>query len=276
MTDRYMVVGNPIAQSRSPRIHSLFAEQSGEDIFYDSMLVEPEEFDQVAGEFFSSGGKGMNITAPFKQDAYRFAQRLSTGARTAGAVNTLSRESTGEIVGHNTDGVGLVADLVRQQQPVNDQKILVLGAGGAVRGVLEPLLNMAPAKLVIANRTYDKAEQLAKGYAGYGSIEACPIDQLTAECFDLVINGTSASLAGQTIELPREILGNACFCYDMVYSSEPTAFMNWAAEAGARTSDGLGMLVGQAAESFRIWRGVSVDIVKVIATLRAEMLNVQS
>jgi len=271
-----MVVGNPIAQSRSPRIHRLFAEQSGEDISYDSKLVERGEFDWVAEDFFASGGKGINITAPFKQDAYRFAHRLSSGARTAGAVNTLAIEAEGEVVGHNTDGVGLVADLMRQDQPLKDQKILILGAGGAVRGVLEPLLKTRPTKLVIANRTHEKALQLAKGFAGYGSIEACPMDKLGSQGFDLIINGTSASLAGQAIALPREILADNSFCYDMVYACEPTAFMQWAADSGAKSSDGLGMLVGQAAESFRIWRGVSVDIVKVIATLRAEMLNEQS
>lgn len=284
MTDRYCVFGNPIAQSRSPQIHTDFASQTGEDINYSAQLVELGGFDAAASEFFAGGGRGLNITAPFKEDAYRFAHRLSPGARIAGAVNTLALDPSGEIVGHTTDGAGLVADLLRQGQPLQGQNILLLGAGGAVRGVLAPLLEMKPAKLIIANRTYEKALQLAKGFGGYGPIDACPLIELGVELgaelggqkFDLIINGTSASLSGSSIDLPPQILADSCFCYDMVYSAVPTAFMDWAAACGADASDGLGMLVGQAAESFRIWRGVSVDIVKVIATLRAEMLNEQS
>lgn len=276
MTDQYRVFGNPIAQSRSPQIHTAFAAQSGQDIEYRAQLVELGGFEQAASEFFASGGKGINITAPFKEDAYRFAHRLSAGARTAGAVNTLAVESSGEIVGYTTDGMGLVTDLLRQGQLIKDQNILLLGAGGAVRGVLTALLEKEPSKLVIANRTYEKATQLAKGFSGYGPVQACPMDDFDEHKFDLVINGTSASLSGQELDLPSSILANNAFCYDMVYSAEPTAFMQWGQSAGADSSDGLGMLVGQAAESFRIWRGVSVDIVKVIARLRAEMLNKQS
>ena len=276
MTDQYCVFGNPIAQSRSPQIHKDFASQTGEDINYSAQLVELGGFDAAASEFFAGGGRGLNITAPFKEDAYRFASRLSPGARIAGAVNTLALEPSGEVVGHTTDGAGLVADLLRQGQSLKNQNILLLGAGGAVRGVLAPLLEMKPTNLIIANRTYEKALQLAKGFRGYGPINACPLIELGGQKFDLVINGTSASLSGSAIDLPTEILADSCFCYDMVYSAAPTAFMDWAAASGADTSDGLGMLVGQAAESFRIWRGVSVDIVKVIATLRAEMLNGQS
>lgn len=276
MTDQYCVFGNPIAQSRSPQIHTDFAAQTDEDISYSAQLVELGGFDKAASAFFARGGRGINITAPFKEDAYRFAHRLSPGARIAGAVNTLALESGGEIVGHTTDGAGLVADLLRQAQPLKDQNILLLGAGGAVRGVLAPLLEMQPTKLTIANRTYEKALQLAKGFGGYGPIDACPMAELCEQKFDLIINGTSASLSGSAIDLSPEILADGSFCYDMVYSANPTAFMDWASANGANTSDGLGMLVGQAAESFRIWRGVSVDIVKVIATLRAEMLNGQS
>lgn len=273
MTDRYIVIGNPIAQSRSPQIHAAFALQSGEDIDYGSQLVEPGGFEQAATDFFASGGRGINITAPFKEDAYRFADRLSAGARIAGAVNTLALEPDGEVVGHTTDGAGLIADLARQGQPVKGQNILLLGAGGAVRGVLAPLLELQPSKLIIANRTHAKAVQLAKGFSGYGPVEPCELANLGGQKFDLVINGTSSSLSGDVIDLPSEVIGGQSFCYDMVYSAKPTDFMEWGIAAGAQTSDGLGMLVGQAAESFKIWRGVSVDIVKVIATLRAEMLN---
>lgn len=275
MTDQYAVFGNPIAHSRSPQIHAAFARQTGEDISYEAQLVEPDGFEAAASAFFAAGGKGLNITVPFKEDAYRFARRLSPAARIAGAVNTLALESNGEIVGYTTDGIGLVADLLRQAQQLKDQKILLLGAGGAVRGVLAPLLEAGPSKLVIANRTHEKASQLAKGFAGYGPVEACPLTELAGQTFDLVINGTSASLSGLGIDLPAEILAEHSFCYDMVYSAKPTVFMKWGAASGANTSDGLGMLVGQGAESFRIWRGISVDIVNVIATLRAEMLNEQ-
>lgn len=276
MTDRYLVVGNPIAQSRSPQIHQQFAEQTGEDISYQAKLVDLEGFEKAATEFFEGGGKGMNITMPFKQDAYRFAHRLSSGARIAGAVNTLMAGENGEIVGHNTDAAGLIADLLRQGQTIAAQNILILGAGGAVRGVLEPLLQAAPSKLTIANRTFEKAQQLATGFAGYGPIQACSMQELGSESFDLIINGTSTSLAGAALDLPAGILAPNSFCYDMVYAAEPTPFMNWAISQGAAASDGLGMLVGQAAESFRIWRGTSPNFVKAIATLRSDMLNGQA
>ena len=261
MTDSYLVVGNPIAQSRSPQIHRQFAEQTDEDISYEAVLVDIDGFEKAAAEFFDGGGKGMNITMPFKEDAYRFAHRLSPGARIAGAVNTLVAGENGEIIGHNTDAAGLIADILRQEQTIAGQNILILGAGGAVRGVLEPLLQTAPSKLTIANRTFEKAQQLAKGFAGYGPIQACPMQDLGTESFDLIINGTSTSLAGAALDLP---------------AAEPTPFMNWVISQGATASDGLGMLVGQAAESFRIWRGISPNFVKVIATIRTEMLNGQA
>ncbi len=280
MTDRYLVVGNPIAQSRSPQIHSLFAEQTGEALSYESKLVELDGFEAAAKKFFSEGGRGMNITMPFKEDAYRFADRLSAGAQIAGAVNTLAASEDGEIIGHNTDAAGLIADIERQGKVITHQRVLVLGAGGAVRGILEPMLKLGPKELVIANRTHEKAQQLAKGFAGYGSIRSCPLDALLdgagSEAFDLVINGTSTSLAGASLELPAGILVPSSLCYDMVYAAQPTAFMQWALSQGASASDGLGMLVGQAAESFRIWRGVSPDFVNVIATLRSDMLNGQT
>jgi|TARA_B110000483_G_scaffold141911_1_gene169465 shikimate dehydrogenase len=276
MTDRYLVVGNPIAQSRSPQIQRQFAEQKDEDISYEAMLVDIDGFEKAAAEFFDGGGMGMNITMPFKEDAYRFAHRLSPGARIAGAVNTLVAGENGEIIGHNTDAAGLIADILRQEKTIAGQSILILGAGGAVRGVLGPLLQGTPSKLTIANRTFEKAQQLAKGFAGYGPIQACPMQNLGTESFDLIINGTSTSLAGAALELPADILTPNSFCYDMVYAAEPTPFMSWAISQGATASDGLGMLVGQAAESFRIWRGISPNFVKIIATIRTEMLNEQA
>lgn len=272
MTDRYAVFGNPIAQSKSPRIHQLFAEASAQDLDYVAQLVAPDQFEVAAEKFFAEGGLGLNITLPFKQDAYAFARRLSAPARVAGAVNTLAREGN-DIVGYNTDGAGLLHDLqARLRWPVANKRVLILGAGGAVRGVLGPLLDASPALLVIANRTHAKAEQLARGFEGYGPIQACQMDALK-QPFDLIINGTSASLGNQAIELPEGILNESSFCYDMVYGAQPTAFMLWAQAHGASAADGLGMLVAQAAESFRIWRGVMPDFVKVVATLRAEMVN---
>lgn len=273
MTDRYAVVGNPIAHSKSPRIHQLFAEQFGHDLIYEARLVEPGQFERFAAEFFRGGGCGLNVTLPFKTDAWQFASRLSADAREAGAVNTLVRESDEVISGHNTDGVGLVRDLTeRLNIELNGARILVLGAGGAVRGILGPLLAATPVELVIANRTFLKAEQLAKAFARSGNIVSTPLDQLSGQ-FDLVINGTSASLSNQAIALPAGLVSESSMAYDMVYSAQATPFMQWALNAGAVASDGLGMLVAQAAESFRLWRGESPFFVKVVETLRAEMIN---
>lgn len=273
MTDRYAVVGNPIQHSRSPRIHQLFAEQTGQDMSYDAILIEPGNFRRDVEAFFQQGGKGLNVTLPFKTEAWEFAGRLSPQAREAGAVNTLSLEADGLVSGHNTDGVGLVRDLTqRLNLKLEGIRILVLGAGGAVRGVLGPLLAQQPEQMVVCNRTRSRAEQLARAFSRQGAISAQPLEQLQG-CYDLVINGTSASLQGQVIELPGNLLGKNSLAYDMVYSSNPTPFMQWAESQDAATSDGLGMLVAQAAESFRLWRGESPNFVNVVETLRAEMVN---
>lgn len=273
MTDRYAVVGNPIAHSLSPEIHTAFAEQTGQDIAYTKQLVELDQFAQQARQFFSDGGCGLNVTVPFKLDAYEFADQRTERAQTAGAVNTLARQGDGTILGDNTDGAGLVTDIKdRLGWAIRGKRVLVLGAGGATRGALLPLLREAPATLHIANRTAHKAQQLAQDFAQYGQITASGLDE-TPEEFDLIINASAASLSGELPPLSPRALADGCCAYDMVYGAQPTPFMHWAIGLGARVSDGLGMLLGQAAEAFYLWRGVRPDVAPVLDMLRAEMLN---
>ena len=274
MTDKYAVFGNPIAHSKSPNIHHQFAEQTGQDLSYSKQLVADDGFETAADAFFSSGGKGLNITVPFKQDAYAYVARTTPRARRAGAVNTLSLEADGTILGDTTDGVGLVNDIINNLGwEVRHKRVLVLGAGGAVRGVLEPLLAQQPQHIVIANRTVDKALQLSKGFAEFGYLLGCGFDMLDEQQFDLIINGTSAGLQGDLPPLPDSLIdaNGATACYDMLYGAKPTPFMQWAAQRGAKVSDGLGMLVGQAAESFALWRGMRPETAAVIASLRAQL-----
>jgi shikimate dehydrogenase len=274
MTDKYAVFGNPIAHSKSPDIHRQFAEQTGQDLSYSKQLVADDGFESAADAFFAAGGKGLNITVPFKQDAYAYVARTTPRARRAGAVNTLSLEADGTILGDTTDGVGLVSDIINNLGwEVRHKRVLVLGAGGAVRGVLEPLLAQQPQHIVIANRTVDKALQLSKGFAEFGYLLGCGFDMLDEQQFDLIINGTSAGLQGDLPPLPDSLIdaNGATACYDMLYGAKPTPFMQWAAQRGAKVSDGLGMLVGQAAESFALWRGIRPETAAVIASLRAQL-----
>ena len=273
MTDQYAVFGNPVEHSKSPAIHAAFASQTGQDLSYRKQQVALGEFSEAADAFFSDGGKGLNVTVPFKQDAYSYAARLTPRARHAGAVNTLAFQDDGTILGDNTDGVGMVRDIINNLGwEIRSKKVLVLGAGGAVRGVLEPLLEQLPQHVVIANRTIDKALQLAKGFAEMGYLLGCGFDMLEGQQFDLVINGTSASLSGVVPPLPSDLLTGDGHCYDLMYGVAPTPFMNWARQHGARVvSDGLGMLVEQAAESFKLWRGVSPQTTPVIASLRQSL-----
>ena len=276
MTDKYAVFGNPIAHSKSPDIHRQFAEQTGQDLSYSKQLVAEDGFEAAANEFFASGGKGLNITVPFKQDAYAYVARTTPRARRAGAVNTLSLEADGTILGDTTDGVGLVSDIVNNLGwEIRHKRVLVLGAGGAVRGALEPLLEQQPQHIVIANRTVDKALQLSKGFAEFGYLLGCGFDMLGEQQFDLIINGTSAGLQGELPPLPDSLIdaNGTTACYDMLYGAEPTPFIQWAAQRGAQVSDGLGMLVGQAAESFALWRGVRPETAPVIANLRDQLSN---
>lgn len=267
MSDRYAVIGNPVAHSLSPRIHALFAEQTGEDIEYDKLHAPADAFAATASHFFDKGGKGLNITVPFKQAAFHFADTLSLRAQHAQAVNTLITCPNGQREGDNTDGAGLVRDLTRNHGlKLDKMRILVLGAGGAVRGVLAPLLEYSPLALVVANRTAAKAALLAEQFAvrGIGLAQ-------TSECgpFDLIINGTSAGLSADNPTLPNHLFAaNAC-AYDMLYADTTTPFLGWAEAQGASHCwDGLGMLLEQAAESFYLWRGKRPDTAPVLRALR--------
>jgi shikimate dehydrogenase len=272
MSDQYAVFGNPISHSKSPNIHRQFAEQTGQDMHYAKQLVAEDAFKVTAESFFSQGGKGLNITVPFKIEAFHFAQKLSPRAQRAGAVNTLVMQSDGTILGDNTDGIGMVHDMHNLGWELSGKKILVLGAGGAVRGVLQPLLSENPGAVVITNRTFSKAEALAVEFQDLGNVYAKTFEQLGDEQFDIVINGTSASMSGDLPPLPDKLLtANAC-CYDMMYAAEPTVFMQWAQQQGAaQIADGLGMLIGQAAEAFYLWRQIRPEVVPVITYLRRQL-----
>lgn len=276
MTDRYAVFGNPIKHSKSPQIHAFFARQTQQDLEYISVLVPEDGFDQAVDNFLDpdGDGKGLNITVPFKVEAWEKAETHSERAKMAGAVNTLYRNQAGQLCGDNTDGLGLVADITRNNGgEIRGKQVLILGAGGAVRGVLEPILALQPARLVIANRTVAKAEALAQLFADHGAVEACHFEQLNGQQFDLVINGTAASLQGEVPPLPDDLLRDGAWCYDMMYAAEMTAFNRWAAAHGAeKVIDGLGMLVEQAAESFAIWRGIRPDTSELIQELRHQLL----
>lgn len=271
--DEYAVMGNPIAHSKSPRIHSLFAEQTGEALHYTAIQVDPGGFEQAVGNFIASGGKGLNITVPFKQEAWQLVDSRSDRAERAGAVNTIKIEDS-KLFGDNTDGIGLVNDLVHNNGIIlNNKRILLMGAGGAARGVLALLLEQDPVMLVIANRTESRARDLAKEFSDLGHVQGCGYDEtLASHQFDVLINATAASLQGELPPLPEGLIADAGSCYDMMYGAKPTPFMQWAERQGATTIlDGLGMLVEQAAESFSLWRGVRPETLAVIKLLRQEM-----
>jgi len=270
--DRYAVIGNPIAHSKSPSIHAEFAKQTNTKLIYTAELVKIGEVKSFIDKFSNENGKGLNVTVPFKQDAFQLATQLSERAQRAGAVNTL--KITGDtIFGDTTDGVGLLNDLVKNhKQQLKNKNILVVGAGGAVRGVLEPLLLESPASLVISNRTIEKAQQLAKDFTRFGNISACGFADLKGKQFDIIINGTSASLSGNLPPLPENLFSENACAYDMMYAAKPTPFMQWATKQGVKNCfDGLGMLVEQAAESFYIWRKKRPETQGVIEKLRKEI-----
>lgn len=268
--DRYVVIGNPVSHSKSPRIHSQFAEQTRQSLEYSTLFAEKDAFQEAAAKFFSEGGKGANVTVPFKEDAFNFADHLSPQAEKAGAVNTLGLDAQGQILGHNTDGIGLVTDItVNHGGTLKDKNVLVLGAGGATRGIIDPLIAQAPASLCIANRTVSKAESLAALFSGHIPVSACGFSDLEGRQFDWIINATAASLEGSVPAVPVSSVHAGTRCYDLMYASEPTPFCLWSKQAGAeKVMDGLGMLVEQAAESFLIWRGIRPDTGAVIDALR--------
>lgn len=266
--DRYVVIGNPVAHSRSPEIHARFARATGEALSYGRLLVEPGDFARAAGEFFAGGGLGANVTLPFKVDAFAFARELTPRAEQAGAVNTLAARG-GTILGDNTDGAGLVRDLTANLGlDLAGKRILLLGAGGAARGVVGPLLALAPAALVIANRTRERALELARAFAARGPVRDAGFDAMGSG-YDLVVNATSSSTRGEPLALPAGVLAPGATAYDMAYGEAARAFLQGARAAGARACDGLGMLVEQAAESFHLWRGKRPETAEVIAALRA-------
>ena len=266
--DQYAVFGNPIKHSKSPFIHTLFAKQTAQQMIYKAIEAPLDNFENTLNTFFSGQGKGCNITVPFKEQAFKYAQQLTERATLAGAVNTLKLTDDGIIIGDNTDGAGLVLDLKNNHIRLKNARILLLGAGGAARGVCGPLLAEEPQQLVIANRTFAKAQTLAEIFSQKGDVSACEFEQLSGE-FDLIINSTSASLSGQIPAISPELISPETAIYDMMYSAQATAFNRWAKEQGARlTIDGLGMLVGQAAESFAIWRAIKPGAKQVLNELR--------
>ncbi|MFV1993277.1 MAG: shikimate dehydrogenase, partial [Acidiferrobacterales bacterium] len=272
-SEKFAVFGHPISHSKSPVIHQQFAKQFGLDIQYQAVDVASGEFKNAVSEFARAGGKGLNVTVPYKLEAWLLADSRSERAELAGAVNTLKFETGSndelKIFGDNTDGFGLVTDIKNNLKfEIKNKKVLVLGAGGAVRGVLAPLLDCQPQTLVLANRTLSKAETLVEIFGHKGTINATGFEDLADQQFDLVINGTTASLKGEIPPLPETIFTKNALAYDMMYSVEPTAFMVWAKNHGAtKQADGLGMLVEQAAESFYIWCGVRPDSGPVISKL---------
>ena len=268
MTDRYAVIGNPVAHSRSPDIHAAFARATAQDIEYLRLLAPLQGFAAAVESFRGAGGRGASITVPFKEEAFRLADALSDRAGTARAVNTL-RFDRGQIYGDNTDGIGLVRDLTQNLGiAIAGRRVLVVGAGGAARGALRPLLDQSPASLVIANRTETRAAELAAQFATAGAVAALSFAALSGRQFDLVINATAASLAGEAPSLPGGLYAAAALAYDMMYAKLDTPFMALARAQGAQVADGLGMLVEQAAESFLVWRGVRPATGPVLESLR--------
>ncbi|OED45222.1 shikimate dehydrogenase [Endozoicomonas sp. (ex Bugula neritina AB1)] len=269
--DSYAVMGNPIDHSKSPRIHTLFAQGAEQRMRYSSILVEVGGFTKAVKGFFNNGDLGLSITTPFKEEAWQMAEVKTNRAEKAGAVNTLWRDSEGRLNGDNTDGLGLVTDLKQNHHiTLKGKRILILGAGGAVRGVLESVMAEQPSELVIANRTISKAEKLVKLFPDK-TVSACGFEDIEGN-FDLIINGTAASLQGEMPPVPDSTVTSNTDCYDMMYGAEPTAFNRWAESLGAaQTIDGLGMLVEQAAEQFLIWRNVRPETVNILTMLRKEL-----
>lgn len=269
--DRYAVIGNPIEHSKSPQVHALFAQQTGQAMHYERLLAPIDRFAESVHSFIAQGGRGANVTVPFKLDAFALAQELTPRAQAAGAVNTLSFSADG-IKGDNTDGIGLVRDITRNAgMPLRRRSVLLLGAGGAARGVILPLMEEHIARLVIANRTQPRALELAQQFSHSDvPVSYAAFDQLD-QCFDVIINATSASLDAELPPLPDGVFGPQTLAYDMMYGAQPTIFMQHAARQGAKVRDGLGMLIEQAAESFFVWRGVRPETAPVYQWLRGQL-----
>ncbi len=267
--DRYAVIGHPIGHSRSPQIHALFARQTRQNIIYDAIDVAPQELAPRLRDFFASGGRGLNVTVPHKEAVIACCSSSSTRVQIAGAANTIVLGPAGELGADNTDGIGLVRDLTHNLGiAVDARRVLLLGAGGAARGVLGPLLALKPRELVIANRTVERALALASAFAALGAVRGSGFAQLDGSQFDLIVNATAASLQAQVPPLPPSVLGTGTACYDLFYAGNATRFTQWALDHGAAQAHmGLGMLVEQAAESFYLWRGVRPATAPVLAAL---------
>lgn len=269
MTDRYAVIGNPIAHSKSPAIHHAFAEQLDQDLVYTAELIPLDGLKEGLTKLQSQGFKGINVTVPFKEQVWQQLENKSDQATLAGAINTVIFNDDGSSYGDNTDGIGLCRDLIDNHNiQLSDHRILLLGAGGAARGVILPLLKHQPSELVIANRTVSKAQNLADLFSEFGNIQASGFENISGQ-FDVIINATSASIQGQVPPIPSTVAQPTTCCYDMMYGASDTAFIQWAkAHKVSQAIDGLGMLVEQAAEAFYLWRGLRPNTQSVIASLR--------
>ncbi|PVZ80653.1 shikimate dehydrogenase [Serratia sp. S1B] len=269
--EKFAVLGNPIAHSKSPRIHALFAEQTGIEHPYSSILVPLDGFEGTLQNFIAAGGLGANVTVPFKEQAYKAATELSERAAVAGAVNTLKVLPGGQLLGDNTDGIGLLSDLERQQLIQPSDRVLLVGAGGAARGVMLPLLSFG-CQVVITNRTFSRAQELMKAFQHLGAVTALPMEQLEQQHVDLVINATASGINGEIPALPESVVKCSTRCYDMFYQQGSTPFLAWIQQLGVQQyADGLGMLVGQAAHAFFLWHGVMPEIEPVLKQLRKEL-----
>jgi shikimate dehydrogenase len=270
--DRYAVVGNPVAHSLSPRIHAEFARATGESLEYQAIEIASDGFVAGIADLQQQGYRGLNVTVPFKREAWELCTSMTPRASIAGAVNTLCLQANGAIHGDNTDGIGLIRDLVNNLEiEIEQRNILILGAGGAVRGVLEPLLALSPTRITLANRNIDRARDLAQDFRRLGEIRVVAYTQLNCESYHLIINATAAGLSNQIPPISAAVLEQANVCYDMMYKlNSQTSFVEWSLAHGiARSHDGLGMLVEQAAEAFYLWRGLRPDTGRLLSMLRA-------
>lgn len=272
--DYYAVFGQPISHSKSPRIHQLFAAQTQQDLIYQAQEVSAADFIIAVDQFFADGGKGLNCTVPLKELAWQYAQEKTERAELSKAVNTLVLTAEGIVLGDNTDGVGLVTDLLINHAIVlTGRKLLILGAGGATRGIIAPLFEQAIDSIIIANRTIDKAKQIAAEFQHRGIIHGCGFNELIGQQFDLIINATSASLNAQLPPLPDNLLAINGNCYDLAYGNEPTVFVRWGIKQNAvKSVDGLGMLVEQAAEAFYLWRGIRPETKPIIEQIKKDIM----
>lgn len=271
LPDQYAVIGNPIAHSQSPFIHRQFALQTGESLTYEAILSPVNEFEMTVKKFQLAGGKGVNITLPFKSEAFKLADHHSQAADIARTANTLVFNKDNTIFADNTDGVGLLNDLTKNlHMTLTNKKILILGAGGATCGILPPLLQSKPSHILIANRTLEKATHLINQFIGWGPLNACRLDHIPRDPYDLIINATSISIQSEkfNFNLFENLISPKTICYDLAYGKLPTHFLDWAKTSGAaHCFDGLGMLVEQAAAAFNLWRGIYPDTKPVIAAL---------